>query len=329
MSAAPAQPADAARSCWVLSNGIVGMDNQSLGLAEALGLAVTVKTQYPRAPWKYLPPQLWFAPLTSAGPGSDGLAPPWPDVVIGTGRLNIPAAIAIKRASGGRAFNIRIQHPHVSFKRFDAIVAPSHDRCQGPQVIETLGAVNRVSEAGLQQARARWEPVFAHLPRPLVAVLLGGPNKAFRFDAGAARAMAERLAALQAAGTGLALTPSRRTGAALEEVFRAHLCPAGAWLWDGQGDNPYLGLLALADHILVTADSVNMVSEACYTGKPVQVLNLPGGSAKFSRFHEAMQQGGYTRPFHGQLETWTYPPLREAERAAQELLRRMAVWQPR
>ena len=327
MSAAPA--AAAARTCWVLSNGIVGMDNQSLGLAEALGLAVTVKTQYPRAPWKYLPPQLWPFPLASGGPGSDALAPPWPDVVIGTGRLNIPTAIAIKRASGGRVFNIRIQHPHVSFKHFDAIVAPSHDRCRGPQVIETLGAVNRVSDAGLAQARARWEPVFAGLPRPLVAVLLGGPNKAYRFDAGVAQAMAERLAALQAVGAGLALTPSRRTGAVLEEVFRKRLCPGGAWFWDGEGDNPYFGLLALADHILVTADSVNMVSEACYTGKPVQVLELPGGSAKFSRFHDAMREGGYTRTFRGLLDTWTYPPLREAERAAQEILRRMAARQSR
>ena len=317
-------PVPAARTCWVLSNGIVGMDNQSLGLAEALGLAVTVKTQYPRAPWKYLPPQLWFAPLASAGPGSDVLAPPWPDVVIGTGRLNIPTAIAIKRASGGHVFNIRIQHPHVAFRHFDAIVAPSHDRCRGSQVIETLGAVNRVSAAGLEQARARWAPVFAHLPRPLVAVLLGGPNKAFRFDAGVAEAMARELGALRAAGASLALTPSRRTGAELEALFRARLAPAGAWIWDGRGDNPYLGLLALADHILVTADSVNMVSEACYTGKPVQVLALPGGSAKFSRFHDAMRQGGYTRPFRGQLETWSYSPLREAERAAAEILRRMA-----
>ena len=317
--------APAVRTCWVLSNGIVGMDNQSLGLAEALGLAVTLKTQYPRAPWKHLPPQFWPFPLASAGPGSDVLAPPWPDVVIGTGRLNIPTAIAIKRASGGRVFNIRIQHPHVSLKYFDAVVAPSHDRCRGAQVIETLGAVNRVSEAGLAQARARWEPVFARLPRPLVAVLLGGPNKAYRFDAGVARDMAERLARLQAAGAGLALTPSRRTGAALEAVFRARLAPAGGWIWDGRGDNPYFGLLALADHILVTADSVNMVSEACFTGKPVQVLGLPGGSPKFARFHRLMQEGGYARWFSGQLETWSYPPLREAERAAQEILRRLAL----
>ena len=75
-------------------------------------------------------------------------------------------------------------------------------------------------------------------------------------------------------------------------------------------------MLALADYLLVTCDSVNMVSEAATTGKPVQVIALPGGSAKFNRFHQALQDDGITRPFKGALEQWSYTPLNDMELVA-------------
>ena len=96
------------------------------------------------------------------------------------------------------------------------------------------------------------------------------------------------------------------------------------WIWDGSGDNPYMGYLALADVLVVTADSVNMVSEAAATGKPVFVVDLKGGSRKFRLFHEDMRGKGITRPFEGRLETWIYPPLQETARAAEEIRRRFA-----
>ena len=127
-----------AKTCWVLTVGVPGMDNQSIGLAQALGLEVVQKRIQPVAPWKHLLPQLWLAPLRFLGPGSDAIEPPWPDVVIGTGRLTVAVALAIKRASGGRTFNIRIQDPHTAYDEFDVIVTPQHDRCNHPNVIPTL-----------------------------------------------------------------------------------------------------------------------------------------------------------------------------------------------
>ncbi len=56
----------------------------------------------------------------------------------------------------------------------------------------------------------------------------------------------------------------------------------------------------------MTADSVSMISEAAATGKPVHILDLDGGSAKFARFHAAMQDAGITRPFTGRIEVWSY-----------------------
>ena len=111
--------------------------------------------------------------------------------------------------------------------------------------------------------------------------------------------------------------PSRRTGAENTEVLKQVLNSVPGRIWDGTGDNAYFGYLAVADAIVVTGDSVNMVSEACMTGKPVQVVDLPGrGNDKFRRFHEGLRADGMTRPFTGSLECWSYPPLDDTVRVA-------------
>lgn len=313
-----------ARTCWVLTVGVPGMDNQSIGLAQALGLEVVQKRIHPVAPWKHLPPQLWLAPLRFLGRGSDAIVPPWPDVVIGTGRLTVAVALAIKRASGGRTFNIRIQDPHTAYDEFDVIVTPQHDRCNRPNVIATLGGLHTLTPARIREAGERFAEKFADLPQPRVAVLVGGTNKCYRLTPEIGRALGEQLAALSATtGAGILLTPSRRTGAEVEAALRAALAQTPAYIWDGTGENPYLAYLALADYIVVTADSVNMVSEACTTGKPVYVVELEGGSRKFRLFHEAMRNGGYTRPFTGKLEHWRYPALDDVGRVAEAIRQRL------
>ena len=116
-------------------------------------------------------------------------------------------------------------------------------------------------------------------------------------------------AAAKAHSASLLITPSRRTGEDNLRIFERELAGVPHFLWDGQGDNPYFGMLGLADFIVVTADSVNMVSEAASTGKPVYVFDLPGGSEKFARFHRGLQDDGVTRPFTGVLEPYRYRPL--------------------
>src|SRR6202008_277745 len=109
-------------------------------------------------------------------------------------------------------------------------------------------------------------------------------------------------------GAGLLVTPSRRTGAEGERILRERLAGVPATIGDGSGENPYFAFLALADAIVVTEDSVSMVTEAASTGKPVHVARLEGGSRNFRRFHEAMAAAGVTRPFTGALEEWSYQP---------------------
>ena len=312
----------ARRTAWVLSNDIVGMDNQSFGLAEALGLDCIKKRIVVTAPWHYLPPALWLSPLRFLGADSDSVAPPWPDVVIGTGRLNVAVALAIQRASGRRTINIRVQHPQMSFRKFDIIVAPQHDAMSGTNVVETLGAVNRVTQARLDLAAQQFAAGYADLPRPLIGVLLGGSNRKYTLDTVFAEHLADQLMlALQQTGGTLLITPSRRTDAAVVERLRRRL--PSAKIWDGVSENPYFAYLALADYLVVTADSVNMASEASFTGKPVYVAGLTGGNNKFENFHRSLQARGCTRPFTGELAQWQYQPLDETRRAADEIKQKL------
>jgi uncharacterized protein len=314
----------AATTIWAVHDGKIGMANQAIGLAEAvsraLGGRVIEKRLAIRAPWRWLPPQFWPAPLKAPGPGGDNLAPPWPHILVSCGRLTAAPALAAKRASRGHTFWALVQDPGFARAAADLIVAPCHDRAAGTHVFETLGAVHRVTKDRLSEAARRFSGQFAGLRRPLVAVLIGGDNRAYRLTDERLALLIGQLAVLAQRGYGIAITTSRRTGARAANLIRERL--PEAYLWAGQGGNPYYALLALADAIVVTADSVNMVSEAAATGKPVHVVPLEGGSTKFARFHEAMRAAGITRDFAGAIETWRYDPPDDTAHAAAEIARR-------
>jgi len=296
------------------------MENQCLGLAAAAGFAPTVKRITIRPPWKYLLPHLWLSPLRALAADSDPLEPPWPELLIASGRQTVALSIGIRKASNGATFTVQIQNPTVDPKNFNLVVAPAHDRLTGANVVVTHGALHRVNEAVLEQARKRFEPLLAPFPRPLITVLIGGSNRAYRFTPAVARRLARKLKTMLAeTGGGLAITCSRRTDARAAEVFRTALAGTPCFLWNGKGENPYFGFLALADAIVVTADSVSMISEACSTGTPVFLAELEGGAAKFEHFHRRLIDKDRMRPFTGTFERWTYAPLRDTEEAAAEL----------
>lgn len=300
---------------WALHDGKPGMTSQVLGLAEATGFAFVEKRLAVRAPWRHLVPRVWLRPLAALGPGGDALMPPWPDLVIGCGRNTVAPARAVKHLSGNRTVWVQVQDPRFARREADLLVVPAHDPVRGENVLTTLGAVHRVTPDRLAAAARRFAELLAPLPRPLVAVLLGGDNRVYRLDPARFAAFADALAALARRGYGLAVTPSRRTNADAMALIRERLAGLPAFIWDGSGDNPYFGMLSLADALIVTADSVSMVSEAAATGKPVHVLPLDGGSDKFACFHRAMEKAGITRPFTGTIERWTYAPPDDSARA--------------
>ncbi|WP_434615310.1 mitochondrial fission ELM1 family protein [Azospirillum sp. B2RO_4] len=317
-------------TCWVVSDGKAGMENQCIGLAESLGLTPVVKRVHLRTPWRQLTPYWRIGNRFAAGPKGDPVEPPWPDLLIGTGRQSIAVSLAVRRQSGGRTFTVQIQDPVMNPRHFDLVVVPRHDKLRGDNVLVTRGALHRVTPAILADAAQRFAPKLAHLPHPRIAVLIGGDNGVYRLTPTIMGDVAERLANLtRSHGAGLMVTPSRRTGADNEAILRARLSGLPAEVWDGTGENPYFAYLGLADAVVVTCDSVSMTSEACSTGKPVYVIELEGGSPKFRAFHDGLYQDGITRPFDGSLDQWSYPPLNETEVVADEVRRRLPLHRKR
>jgi mitochondrial fission protein ELM1 len=310
-----ARPDPARLKAWVISDGTVGMEIQSLALACAVGVEPVLKRVRPRLPWRALPARAWILPFLSLGPDSDPLEPPWPDLVVGTGRMAAALSSAIRRASSGRTFNVQMQDPHLPHERFDVIVVPEHDGYAAPNSVTTLGSMHAVTAERLDELRAGWAPRFAHLRRPLVMATIGGSNRRYRLEIEDAAALGRQLAPLTE-HYGLAVVPSRRTGKAQEAAIQKALAASDAYVWDGVSENPYLGLLSLADAIIVTPDSTNMATEALATGKPVHVVPLPGRPGKFGVFHAMLEQRGYTRPFRGAIESWSYAPPDDTERVA-------------
>jgi len=302
-----------------LHDGKPGMASQALGLAEATGFAFSEKMLSIRRPWAWLPPLLWLAPLDAARAAGRSLEPPWPDLVIGCGRNTARPALSIRRAAVGRTLAAQIQDPRVGRGEFDLLLVPEHDRLRGPRILVTSGAIHRVTQELLAAERRRF-PALDNLARPILGVLIGGSNRAYRLDLRRLGEIAEMIAAvLRRTGGSAVVTPSRRTGAAGLGVLREQLAGLPGSIWDGAGDNPYYAYLAIADALLVTADSVSMVSEAAATGKPVHIIGLDGGDAKFARFHETMRKAGITRPFSGEIECWSYLPPDDTARAGAAL----------
>jgi uncharacterized protein len=319
LSSEPLPASGDAPLVWVLHDGKAGMASQSLGLAEATGFAFIEKALSVHFPWAYLPPQLWFAPLSAVSDGGTVLRPPWPDLVIACGRNAAMPALAIRRASGGRTIAAQIQDPRVGRAKFDQMFVPEHDRLRRTNVTTTKGALHRVTAAKLAAERQRF-PELAALPQPIIGVLIGGSNRAYWLTTGRLAAIGDQIAAcVRATGGSVVLTPSRRTGEVGVALLRQRLEGLPAAIWDMTGDNPYYAYLALADVFLVTADSVSMISEAAATGKPVHILDLAGGDAKFARFHRVMRDSGITRPFNGRIERWEYVPLDDTARAGAAL----------
>jgi len=306
MAASAMDSTRTALSCWVVTDGKAGMQSQCVGLAESLGLDPVIKKVALRPPWRQLSPYFRLGHGHAFAEGSDPLSPPWPDLLIATGRHSIAASLYVQeqsRRAGKRAVTVQIQNPVLAPRYFDLVIVPQHDRLSGPNVISTLGALQRVTPELLKREAAIFAPQVAQLPRPYIGVLIGGPNAAYRFGEAEMTRFAQLLAqAADNSGGSLLVTPSRRTGASNLALLRETLGARPAFIWDGTGSNPYFGMLGLADALVVTSDSVNMVSEAVAAAKPVRVFDLPGGTAKFGRFHAALRARGLAHPFEGTLQ---------------------------
>jgi len=212
---------------------------------------------------------------------SDPLEPPWPDLIITIGRRPSMVALWIHEQSKGHTRIVLLGKPSGGLEPYDLVIASGEIQLPPlPNVLPITLPLMRASESAVADAVGGWRPRLADLPRPLVAILIGGPTGPFVFDA----SVAERLVQVATevvtdmGGTPY-LTTSRRTPSALVDALRAGL-PAGAQLFQwtpGAIENPYLALLGLADGIMVTGDSISMMVEVAQLRRPLAIFPLPVG----------------------------------------------------
>lgn len=301
-------PASHPLSAWVLSDGKAGDELQCASIAEALGLTPAIRRVAPGAPFTWFMPRGPIDPRERPAARNSPIAPPYPDLLVASGRRAVPYLRHVKRASGGRTFTVFLKDPRTGAETADLIWVPEHDPLRGPNVIATLTPPHRLSAARLAAARAAPDPRLAALARPRVAVLTGGDSRHHRFTLEDVARFTRALEALAGTGAGLMITASRRTPPLLLSALQG-LAEKGGFLWDGTGENPYVALLALADAVVVTADSANMVGEAAATGAPILVFEPSGGHMKLTATLEALEKAGAVHVFHGRLEGERYAPI--------------------
>jgi len=303
------RPLMAHASAWVLSDGVAGHEAQSLGIAEALGLAPRLRRVAPRKIYAFLAP---YGPIDPqeipSRPGSP-IAPPYPDLLIAAGRRTVPYLRHVRRASKGETFTIFVNDPRTGAETADIVIAPQHDALEGESVLRPLTPANRITEALLAAAREKPDPRIVALPAPRAAMLIGGNSRHCRFSERDIENVVTIARALVTQGASVMATASRRTPPPLLEALREALKGARAFLWDGLGDNPYISFLANADTIFVTADSVNMLGEAAATGAPIYYYEPGAGHPKLKAYLQGLSAHGAARPWNGALERWSYAPL--------------------
>ena len=313
---------------WTLTDGSAGYAAQANGLAECVIAQDKgeVRAQIVRAPkWTNILPPSCAAALRLFD--IHGKTDDKPDIVVCCGGKSQAAALAMKKQYG--AFAVCIQRPRGNAAMFDAVVAPRHDYsekeleniAQTPDgnVFNTLGSVGTINAEVLASRRESAREKFSHIPSPKTAVLVGGENRAFAMTPEVCQGFAEEVSR---ADGGFLVSTSRRTGDENKRTLARAFNGENCFFYDGEGEeNPYMDILACADRLLVTADSVNMISEACAAQKPVYIVPLPQKSAraakKFLQFHQEIIARELAREWQGEFETWSPPPFDETVRAAE------------
>ena len=271
------------KSCWIITNGNAGTLNQALGLAEQMNLNITIKTVQRYFPFSLIPPifkKLGQWSIKFITKDSAKLIPPWPDVVIACGSQSVHFCLYVKKASKGKTFTIFLQDPRISAKNFDLVIKMKHDSIQGDNVIESNLSLNRITREKLDKESNKYIAIFKNYKKPFFTFLLGGSTKRYKMTDEACKDIIKKINTVikESPEATLLITPSRRTPQYLMDLLNKHFKQNKKvyTLNLHSKTNPFFTMLAKAEKIFVTNDSVNMISEACSTTKPVCIIKLKG-----------------------------------------------------
>jgi len=301
--AAPQTGSPPAMKVWYMTTGEAGFRTQARGLALALSDDPREFVVDLRIPWRGLPGRWVPFPMAGMTKDSDRLSPPWPDVLISCGRRAAALAIAVRRLSRGSTVTVHVQNPLTDVSAFDLVAPMVHDHVAGANVLSVSTALHDLTPERLAEAADRWRDRLTAPGQPLIGVMLGGATRHHPFSAAETAALMDHLRGVKAkTGARLAITPSRRTPVVVRALVEdALLGDPDVFIWSMEGDNPYRGILALSDRLVVTTDSVSMISEALSTGRPVEVFGHDGGR-RHAEFLKGILAQGLVRRFEGDPE---------------------------
>ena len=299
------------QNVWILLDNRIGSRHQAEGVANYLDINKfnIIKKEIEYNKWSALPNIIRANTLIgTTNKTQNELAAPFPEIVISSSRRTAPIARWIKKQSPKTKLIQLLHIGKTGIKDFSLIFVPEHDKhkFKAENILYTIGSPHFVTDEKLANAKAEWSEQFAHLPKPITALIIGGSIKKHPFTLENAQNLA--LAAKQLKekeGGSLLITTSRRTGLEAQNLIMETLkeIPNFAYLWGAEGKNPYLGFLACADNLIVTGDSVSMCCEATATQKTLRIFT--GNSwltEKHLRFVQSLYQKGFAQDILSQNE---------------------------
>ncbi len=285
------------KNCWIISSGLIGCENQCLGITERMGIKADLKRINPSIGLSILAP--YGKPIFN-----NELTGPWPDMAISAGRRTVPYLRYIRKKSKKECKTIYLQDPKINSKEFDIVWAPSHDRIEGNNVIKTITSPNRVSDNILNQAHTEWKNTFSKFSKPLAGFLIGGVSKAYSFDDFECNKVLNSINIALKNGWTPLITLSRRTPKHLANKIRELLKNKDYFLFDGDGPNPYFAILKFSDVIILTPDSANMISEALAVPKPIYFIDMKSNSKRFEKFIISLVESNHIKPLEEKIEIY-------------------------
>ncbi len=293
---------------WVLSDGKPGHENQSLGVCEALGVEPEVIRLEKRPFGKFLQwlyPSWYFKNLPNG---------PYPDMIVSTG-YHISTAAKWVKMKRQDTMLVHMMKPKGGQGGFMVLAIPEHDCPKAARnVVSTMGAPHRVSTAKLDTEKEKWQKLLNPEGKKVVSVIIGGSSKTFTFNENSVEKLKTQLQERFGEEMRYLVTTSRRTGETEHMLLKTHFEKLDSYFYDGEGDNPYFGILALADSIVVTAESVSMLSESCATSAPVYAFDLEQaqGITKLKRFYDGFLTSGRVVDLAEKHKETSFMPHNEA-----------------
>ena len=316
-------------NAWLLTEGAHGMISQVEGLSKALNVNFVHKKIVYNPFWSFFPPAI--SPVSKntfnfSNITEDSSIIKIPTLLISCGRKSVVPSMVIKnyfhKKNNMKVFNIHIQDPKVKINNFDFIIVPEHDQLEGENIIKSKGAIHYITDEEIQGARA------LSINKNILTIVLGGPNKYYLFSLEELKKLFNKIDPLFFNKVDeIKIISSRRTPESIINFLQDKYKGNSKITVDSTlSRKNYVQALAQAKKIIVTSDSISMLSEAATTGVPIYLAKLKSNKNdyRFDKFLELFKKLNIIKDLDTREEHWTYDKLYETKRIA-ELLKNKII----